>query len=159
MKLTSGGKRRPGSIAVGGKGAAAQCVALVSSIYAFAIGRGVCVDNPARGVKKAPVRKLERFLSDAEIARLGEALDVEAQKSGNPYPSAAIRLLLLTGCCKSEITTLQWDHVDLERECLRLPDSKTGAKVVYLSAPARSPNASRTSAHGAQPTSDLGHAG
>lgn len=46
---------RPGSIATGGKGAAAQCVALVSSIYAFAIGRGLCADNPARGVKKAPL--------------------------------------------------------------------------------------------------------
>ena len=137
MKVTSGEKRRPGSIAVGGKGAAAQCVALVSSIYAFAISRGVRVDNPARGVKKAPVRKLERFLTEAEIARLGEVLDVEAQKSGNPYPSAAIRLLLLTGCRKSEITNLRWDHVDFERECLRLPDSKTGAKVVYLNAPAR----------------------
>jgi integrase len=137
MKLTIGEKRRPGSVAVGGKGAAAQCVALVSSIYAFAIGRGVCVDNPARGVKKAPVRKLERFLSEAEIARLGEVLDAEAQKSGNPYPSAAIRLLLLTGCRKSEITNLRWDHVDYERECLRLPDSKTGAKIVYLNAPAR----------------------
>lgn len=137
VKVASGEKRRPGSIAVGGKGAAAQCVALVSSIYAFAIGRGVCVDNPARGVKKAPVRKLERFLSEAEIARLAEALDAEAQQSGNPCPSAAIRLLLLTGCRKSEITNLRWDHVDFERECLWLPDSKTGAKVVYLNAPAR----------------------
>jgi hypothetical protein len=34
----------------------------------------------------APVRKLERFLSEAEIARLAEALDTEAQHSGNPYP-------------------------------------------------------------------------
>jgi integrase len=30
-----------------------------------------------------------------------------------------------------------WDHVDFERECLRLPDGKTGAKVVYPNAPAR----------------------
>jgi integrase len=130
-------KRRPGSIPSGGKGAAAQCVALVSSIYEFGIGRSLCVDNPARGVKKAPVRKIERFLSEAEIARLAEALDAEAQHSGNPYPVAAIKLLLLTGCRKGEIATLLWDHVDLERKCLRLPDSKTGAKVVYLNAPAR----------------------
>jgi integrase len=96
-KIASAEQRRPGSIASGGKGTAAQCVALVSSIYAFAIGRGLCVDNPARGVKKAPVRKIERFLSEAEIARLAEALDAEALQSGNPYPPAAIRLLLLTG--------------------------------------------------------------
>jgi integrase len=136
-KVASAERRRPGSIATGGKGAAAQCVALVSSIYAFAIGRGLCADNPARGVKKAPVRKVERFLSKAEIARLAEALDAEAQRSGNPYPPAAIKLLLLTGCRKGEIANLRWEYVDSERECLRLPDSKTGAKVVYLNAPAR----------------------
>ena len=136
-KIGGGAKRRPGSIATGGKGAAAQCVALVGSIYAFAIGRGLYGDNPARGVKKAPVRKAERYLSEAEIAQLAEALDAEAQNSGNPYPTSAIKLLLLTGCRKGEIINLRWDHVDFERECLRLPDSKTGAKVVYLNAPAR----------------------
>ncbi len=49
---------------------------------------------------------------------------------------AAIRLLALTGARLSEILTLRWDFVDLERACLRLPVSKTGKKVVYLSAPA-----------------------
>jgi integrase len=136
-KVASAEKRRRGSIAVGGKGAAAQCVALVGSIYAFAIGRGLYADNPARGVKKAPVRKIERFLSEAEIARLAEALDAEVQQSGNPYPPAAIKLLLLTGCRKGEIANLRWDYVDFDHACLRLPDSKTGARVVYLNAPAR----------------------
>ena len=50
--------------------------------------------------------------------------------------AAAIRLLLLSGCRKSEILTLRWAWVDFERRCLRLPDSKTGAKVVPLAAPA-----------------------
>ncbi|MGC2412834.1 MAG: site-specific integrase [Stellaceae bacterium] len=136
-KIGSGEKRRTGSMARGGKGVAAQCVALASSIFAFAVERGLCADNPARGVKKAPVRKVERFLSDAEIARLAEALEAEAQRSNNPYPSTAIKLLLLTGCRRGEIVDLRWEHVDFEYECLRLPDSKTGAKVVYLNAPAR----------------------
>jgi integrase len=136
-KVGDGHKRRPGSIATGGKGAAAQCVALVSTIFMFAIERGLCPGNPARGVKKAPVRKVERFLPESEIAQLAEALDAKVERSGNPYPSAAIRLLLLTGCRRSEIVNLFWDHVDFERECLRLPDSKTGAKIVYLNAPAR----------------------
>jgi integrase len=136
-KVGNGEKRRPGSIAIGGKGAAAQCVALVGAIVAFAVERGLCAYNPARGVKKAPVRKIERYLSEAEIAQLAEALEAEAARSGNPYPPAAIKLLLLTGCRRGEIVDLCWDHVDFERECLRLPDSKTGAKIVYLNAPAR----------------------
>jgi integrase len=136
-KIETGKKRRAGAMATGGKGAAAQCVALASSVFAFAVARGLCVDNPARGVKKAPVRKLERFLSEAEITQLAEALDAEAQHSGNPYPSSAIKLLLLTGCRRGEIVNLRWEHVDFERKCLRLPDSKTGAKVVFLNTPAR----------------------
>lgn len=137
QKIEDGGKRPSGSMAKGGKGVAAQCVTLISAIYSFAIERGLCADNPARGVKKAPVRKVERFLSEAEIARLAAALDAEAQTTGNPYPSAAIKLLLLTGCRRGEIVNLRWEHVDFEHECLRLPDSKTGAKVIYLNAPAR----------------------
>lgn len=136
-RIVTSARRRPGSIATGGKGVAAQCVALASSIYGFAVARGLCADNPARSVKKAPVRKVERFLSEAEIARLAAALDAETERTGNPYPSAAIKLLLLTGCRRGEIVNLRWEHVDFERECLRLPDSKTGAKVVYLNAPAR----------------------
>ena len=49
---------------------------------------------------------------------------------------AAIRLLILTGCRAGEILNLQWQHVDSERGFLNLPDSKTGAKVVVLAAPA-----------------------
>ena len=79
---------------------------------------------------------MERFLSDAEIARLAAALDDEAATSGNLFPSAAVKLLLLTGCRRGEIMTLRWEHVDFEHRCLRLPDSKTGAKVVYLNTPA-----------------------
>jgi integrase len=39
-------------------------------------------------------------------------------------------------CRRDEILTLLWSFVDFERSCLRLPDSKTGAKVVRLGAPA-----------------------
>ena len=41
-------------------------------------------------------------------------------------------MLLLTGCRKSEILSLRWEWVDIERGYLRLPDSKTGAKIVPL---------------------------
>ena len=53
-----------------------------------------------------------------------------------PHVTAAIRLLILTGCRLREILHLKWDYIDLERGLLNLPDSKTGAKVVVLGAPA-----------------------
>jgi integrase len=54
----------------------------------------------------------------------------------NPYAVAAIRLLMLTGCRESEVLTLRWDAVDLERGFLRLADTKTGRSVRPLGAAA-----------------------
>ena len=47
-----------------------------------------------------------------------------------PEAVNCIRLLLLTGCRLGEIQTLKWDYIDHKAGVLRLPDSKTGAKVV-----------------------------
>jgi integrase len=43
---------------------------------------------------------------------------------------------MFTGCRRSEIIELRWQDVDFERQFLRLPDSKSGQKVVYLNPPA-----------------------
>lgn len=45
---------------------------------------------------------------------------------------AALRLLIFTGARLSEILTLRWDWIDLAQGIARLPDSKTGAKTLYL---------------------------
>ena len=45
---------------------------------------------------------------------------------------AAIRLLALTGCRRSEILSLRWEDVAPGEAELRLPDAKTGARVVPL---------------------------
>lgn len=49
---------------------------------------------------------------------------------------AAIRLLIFTGCRLSEIKTLRWEYVDFTAKALRLPDSKSGVKVVHIGQPA-----------------------
>ena len=92
--------------------------------------------NPTRHVQKYPERKVERYLSDAELARLGGALEDAANTGEHPSVIAAIRLLIFTGCRRDEILKLRWEYVDFERGCLNLPESKTGAKVVPLGAPA-----------------------
>ena len=89
--------------------------------------------NPCDDIKRYPERKRERFLSARELTMLGEALvAAEAGRWGSPYAIAAYRLLLLTGCRLSEIQTLKWAFVDFDQSELRLPDSKTGPKTVYL---------------------------
>jgi len=79
----------------------------------------------------------ERFLSESELAKLGDALTTAEQTGAESSAVIAVlRLLTLTGCRVSEIRTLHWTEVDFERACLRLRDSKTGPKVVPLNTPA-----------------------
>ena len=121
----------------GGKGAANACVTTLCAAMNFAIRRGVRSDNPALGVRKYPEKKLARFLSPAELAQLGEAITAaEALGVESPFALAAIRLLILTGCRRNEILTLHRSYVDAYNSCLRLPDSKTGAKIVHIGAAA-----------------------
>ena len=90
-------------------------------------------NNPCRGVRRYKETPRERFLSRDEYRRLGRAL-AEAERDGseNPVAVAAIRLLLLTGCRKNEILSLQWDDVDRVAGELRLKDAKAGARRVPL---------------------------
>ncbi len=124
------------AIVKGGKGAATRTVGLLGGILTFAVERGLRSDNPVRGVKRFRDKKCERFLSQSEMAQLGDALSTTQQHGENIYAVAAIRLLVLTGARKSEILTLMWEHVDTEHGCLRLTDSKTGPKVIPLGAAA-----------------------
>jgi integrase len=50
--------------------------------------------------------------------------------------AAAIRLLVFTGARLNEVLTARWDWLDIPAGELRLPDSKTGAKVIHLNPPA-----------------------
>lgn len=126
-------KRRGLARVRGGKGAANAAVATLAAAMNFGIRRKVRPDNPAKGVRKYPEKKLERFLSPAELARLGESLAAsESLGVESPFAIAAIRLLILTGCRKNEILTLKRAYVDVHHKCLRLPDSKTGAKIVHI---------------------------
>ncbi len=114
-------------------------VRTLSLMYRLAEDWGMVPEgyNPCRSVDKYPQRKRERFLTADEFTRLGKVLDeVETGGDVSVTAVAAIRLLMLTGCRKSEILTLRWEHVAFDAAELRLPDSKTGARVVTLSPPA-----------------------
>lgn len=95
--------------------------------------------NPVQGIERFEERSKERFLSPRELARLGVALArAERNKTESVFGLAAIRLLIFTGCRRNEILELQWKDVKIERAMLLLPETKTGARPVYLSAPALS---------------------
>ena len=109
---------------------------ILSSMYRLAAGWGMVPEgtpNPCKALVKYPERRRERFLTDSEFTRLGEALDeMEARGGASASAVAAIRLLALTGCRRSEILKLRREDVALEAAELRLPDSKTGARAIPL---------------------------
>ncbi|MFH1036432.1 MAG: site-specific integrase [Pseudomonadota bacterium] len=108
---------------------------ILKKAFNLAEGWGLRPDgsNPCRHVEKFKEAKRERLLTVDELARLGQTLDqIEQEVSEMPAMISLVRLLVLTGCQLGEIQNLKWEHVDLEAGALRLPDSKTGAKVVPL---------------------------
>ncbi len=115
--------------------AANAALRVLSSMFEAAGDWGLVAEgtNPCRGVAQYPRRRRERFLTEAEFERLGCALDaLEAEGGASACAVAAVRLLMLTGCRKSEVLSLRWEDVALEEAELRLADSKTGARVVPL---------------------------
>jgi integrase len=90
-----------------------------------------------QGRDRCPEKGRERFLTPDELGRLGDALTAFEAGGGCPFAAAAIRLLALTGARLREILDAQWQHVDLGRGMIFLPDSKTGKKPIYLSAAAQ----------------------
>ncbi|MCY3754913.1 MAG: tyrosine-type recombinase/integrase [Alphaproteobacteria bacterium] len=89
--------------------------------------------NPCTGIKRYRRKGRERFLSEPELCRLGQVLD--RHEARYPRKAAFVRLLLLTGCRKTEIVTLAWS--DYREGRLFLRDGKTGPRTVWLSSPAR----------------------
>lgn len=126
-----------------------RVLALLSKCFNLAEVWGLREDatNPTRHVKKYRETKRERYLSKDEARRLAAVLD-QAEQEGfllatrrngglgprpiSPAAITAIRLLLLTGARRGEILTARWEWVDMEARMIRLPDSKTGRKVIYL---------------------------
>jgi len=113
-----------------------RVLAVISSMFTFAIRQHLVRDNPARGIERNGEIKRTRHLSPEELARLGEVL-LTAEKRGDNQPGInAVRLLLLTGMRRGEVEALQWGFVDWDRGRICLPDSKSGEKSVPLGQPA-----------------------
>lgn len=124
-------KPRGRRVIKGGEGIANRVVALTSKMFACAVEWGLRDDNPARGIRKFEERRKDRFLDEQEIDRLLKVLDAaDASRTVPIAGTTAIRVLLFTGMRYSEVMELKWGEVDASRQCFRLADSKTGARVI-----------------------------
>jgi integrase len=121
----------------GGPTAAVRAVGLLGGMLTYAREMGYIEHNPAHGIRKPADKRRSFRLAPDEYRALGQALE-EAEHRGEHWQAiAAIRLLALTGCRRSEILNLKWAEVDFKDSCLRLGETKTGASVRPLPTPAQ----------------------
>lgn len=132
--------QRGRAIVTGGPGTAARVADLLSGIMTWAVDEGVLTNNPVHKVRRYRGQPRQRFLTESEMAQLGEVLRPEYKFEGREFHCYAIlivKLLALTGCRLNEIASLKWSEVDLELSCLRLEDSKTGQSLRPIGASAK----------------------
>jgi integrase len=122
--------------------------------------------NPCRRIERYPENERERFLSAEELGRLGATLRM-AESTGLPWTinevgpkskhlpkvenrrtvysrvtTAAIQLLLLTGCRLSEVLNLEWERINYDDATITLSETKSDRmgnavrQVVAMNAPA-----------------------
>ncbi|MBX9901807.1 MAG: site-specific integrase [Burkholderiaceae bacterium] len=102
--------------------------------HAIEIGRkewGLRIDNPCKLVRRAPASapRTRRIVGDEE-SYLMEALNFVK----SPYVKPMVILAIETAMRRSELLSLQWQNVNLEKRTALLHDTKNGsARVVPLS--------------------------
>jgi integrase len=116
-----------------GPSAAVNTHSSLTNYFAWLMGEGLIDENPMLGVNRPPAGKArERMLTEDELRVLWNAL-------GDDDYGDIVRLLVLTGCRRDEIGSLQVDEVDLDRAVIEIPAARMKGKkdhIIPLSAPA-----------------------
>lgn len=90
--------------------------------------------NPCRHISKFRERPRQRFLTMEEIASVQAASSKLVTESViTEHAASILELLLLTGARSGELQSAEWAWVNWRLQMVSLPDSKTGAKTIYLS--------------------------
>ena len=102
----------------GGYAANRARVAL-SAVYAWAIAEGLGDGNPVVGTRKAAEEVArDRVLTNEELSAIW-------RQAGDGDFGAIVRLLILTGQRREEVSAMAWDEVDLEGATWRIGGDRT----------------------------------
>jgi len=94
--------------------------AIIRKLFNYAFDEGLVKESPCQRI--AQISKNEdrdRVLSDSEL----RAIWLAADKMGYPF-GTVIKLLILTGQRRCEVSEMQWKELDLERSIWTLPASR-----------------------------------
>lgn len=117
-----------GGATKGGEGVAARTMSTLHSILEHAVRLGEIEKNPARGIRRIASTPRMRWLSQAELRKLGAALREAEADMEHPKGIAAIRLLLLTGFRRLEALSLERKWLLDEEHAIHFATTKTGAQ-------------------------------
>lgn len=102
-----------------------RVLALISSIFGWAITLSFCEYNPVHGVKRSKEQSRERFLQTDEMPRFFKALEAEENEDVRDF----IVIALFTGARKMNVLTMRWQDVSLERREWVIPHTKNGSSL------------------------------
>jgi integrase len=109
------------SVAGSGRGYRAnRTLAALSKLFNWLVARDALAFSPVTGVERPhQEEERERVLTDAELRALWRACD-----GGGPFDQA-LRLLLLTGARRNEVSQMEWSEIDDERRIWTLPSERS----------------------------------
>lgn len=102
-----------------------RVLALVSSIFGWAISMSLCEYNPVHGIKRHKEQSRERFLQAEEMPKFFKALAEEENEDVRDFISIA----LFTGARKTNVLTMRWQDISMERKEWLIPHTKNGSSL------------------------------
>lgn len=104
-----------------------RCLAFLSKLFALAIDAGERPDNPVHGIERYPENRRNVHLNVDELNRVYEALGrQEDQNQAN-----CVRLIMLTGCRRSEAFTAEWSQFNFDTNTWTLPLTNTKQRKIH----------------------------
>lgn len=103
----------------------------IRAIYNKAIEWGLNVINPTQGIKKFREQSRDRFIQADELPYFWKALAEEQNETIRDY----IIVSLLTGARKSNVLSMRWEDLNLDRKEWRIPLTKNNDPLVIPLAP------------------------
>jgi len=90
----------------------------LSSFFTWCMRQGIAESNPAIGAATPAAKSRERVLTDPELVAIWNAC-------GDDDHGRLVRLLVLTGCRRSEIGDMAWSEVNLDRGTFTIPAARS----------------------------------
>jgi integrase len=115
------------SLTMDGKAAmASRTAAYGRACYHWAVKRGSLASNPFQDLPLAPIAKRERVLTKQEIHAVWEST------RGAGSFNAIVRMLMLTGQRREEVTAMTWDEIAPDHSTWTIPASRAKNGVAHF---------------------------